>query len=280
MQTDVCFFLKAFPGAELSRLPWKRPTKMIAVDPTAWFCGGVDPRCSSAYSGMYAAMQQASGGPSRGALPAFLATHAKGLDVGRVAFLGHSAAHGFLAPLLDNEADRARVDAVLLLDATFGGGKRGYVKMGIDAVAGRKLFVTTTANTGGDCSRASYQDVLAPSQCVPPQAVGGWVPVFNQVVAQTGARPKRIATLPPMPEPSGGVTQLGDLLYWWRFVNATGGSELPHWEQGRVTNKMAEATLLPYWNGELSGGGIPTWAWGVGAAAVVGGAAWLALGRR
>jgi hypothetical protein len=276
--TDVCFFLKAFPGAELSRLPWKRPTKMLAVDPTAWFCGGVDPRCSSAYSGMYAAHAASGGG---NAMPSFLATHAKGLDVGRVAFLGHSAAHGFLAPLLANDADRARVDAVLLLDATFGGGKAGYVKMGVDAVAGRKLFVTTTANTGGDCSKASYQDVLAPAQCVPPQAVGGWVPVFNQIVQQTGATPKRIPTLPPMPEPSGGVTKLGDSLYWWRFVNATGGSELPHWEQGKVTNKLVTATLLPYWNGEMKGGGgIPTWLYGIGAAAAVGLGAWALTRKR
>lgn len=223
-------------------------------------------------------MNQASNG--QGAMPAFLATYAKGLDVGRVAFLGHSAAHGFLAPLLDNDRDRARVDAVLLLDATFGGGKGGYVKMGVDAVAGRKLFVTTTANTGGDCSRASYQDVLPPAACVPPGAVGGWVPVWNKVLAATGATPKRIKTLPPMPEPSGGVTKLGDALYWWRFVNATGGSELPHWEQGKVTDKLVQATLQPWWNGELAGGGLPAWMFAAGAAVVVGGAAYWAMNRR
>jgi hypothetical protein len=272
MATDIVFFLKEYGKG--SDLHWPGPVKLIAVDPSEWFCGGTDPRCSTAYSNMYSSYANAGGGR---ALPGFVARYAKGVsDVGRIAFVGHSAAHGFLNPLLDNDADRSMVSAVLMLDTTFGTNKTGYVKMGIDAVRGKRLFATTTANTGGDCSGASYQDVLPPSRCAPPAAVGGWVPVFNRIVEATGARPKRIATLPPMPEPSGGVTQLGDLLYWWRFVDAQGGSELPHWEQGKITVPFLQAVLIPYWEGKLGGGSWAPYA-AAGIALAGGAVAWRLL---
>jgi hypothetical protein len=249
--TDVVFFLKEI--AKGKDLPWPGPVKLIAVDPSEWFCGGADPRCSTAYTNMHAAFSAAGGGP---ALPGFVAKYARGVtDIGRIAFVGFSAAHGFLNPLLANDQDRAAVSAVLLLDATFGGGKTGYKKAALDAAKGRMLLATTTANTGGDA---------------------GWQLVWNDVQAAYGRAPKEIEAPPGMFQPSGGAWKLGDLLYYYRFVDPKGNSELPHWEMGKATVPLMQSMLVPYWSGQL--GGLP---WGpiagVGLALAGGAFAWRLL---
>jgi hypothetical protein len=167
-------------------------------------------------------------------MPKLLAKYAPGIQVDRVAFVGFSAAHGLLNPLAKNPADRERISAYLLLDATFGGGKSGYVEFGKDAVAGRRLLVTTTSNTGGD---------------------DAWKAVWDDIVDATGEAADVIGVSSPMPEPSGGVHRLGEDLIWYRFVNAKGGTELPHWEMGKVTTPLLAAHLVPYWSGRSPGWG-------------------------
>lgn len=209
---DGVFFLKAMP----SKLP--AGVKGIALDPPAlgFSCGGVDPRCSTAYSQMW----QHFGGSS-GVVKNLRKLY--GID-GRVAFVGFSAAHGFLNPLLNNDADRGDTSAVFLMDATFGGGKDGYVKAAKDASAGRLLLVTTTSNTGGDASwRQFVWDVAKPLASA-------------------------VAAVPPMPAPSGGVKRAGKLWYY-RYVDAKGGTELPHWEMGKILPNVVQAHLIPYWGG-------------------------------
>lgn len=235
MATDLVFFLKEYGKG--SDLHWPGPVKLIAVDPTEWFCGGADKRCSTAYTNMHAAYAAAGGG---NALPAFVERYARGVtDVGRIAFLGFSAAHGFLNPLLANPSDRAGVSAVLLLDATFGGGKTGYKAAALDAAHGKMLLATTTSNSGGD---------------------DGWRLVWDTTMQAYGD-PKRIEAPPPMPEPSGGCWKLGKLLYYYRYVDARGGSEFPHavvtGGQAELTVPLLQGMLIPYWDGQL--GGIP-WA--------------------
>lgn len=250
MATDIVFFLKEYGKG--SDLHWPGPVKLIAVDPSEWFCGGTDPRCSTAYTNMHSSFAAAGGGR---ALPGFVARYAKNVpDVGRIAFVGHSAAHGFLDPLLANSADRSAISAVLLLDATFGGGKSGYKAAALDAAHGKMLLATTTANTGGDTS---------------------WRLVWDATVAAYGD-PKRIKAPPPMLEPSGGAWQLGKLLYYYRYVDAKGGSELPHWEMGKATVPLLQAMLIPYWEGKLGGGSWAPYA-AAGIALAGGAVAWRLL---
>lgn len=247
--TDVVFFLKTMVRDSDRALAWPRDTRLIAIDPPAsCMCGGIDPRCSSAYSCLWQSLRDPK---TKQVMPNLLAKYAKGLSVDRVAFVSFSAPHGMVNPLANNDADRARISAYVLLDSTFGGGKTGYQKFALDAAAGKRLLVTTTSNTGGD---ESWRDFV-------------WKPV----VAASGKTPKQVEARAPMPEPSGGAWQLGSLLYYLRYVNAKNGTELPHTSMGKVQTAILDAYLVPYWSGRL---GFP-WSWLLGGAAAVGGAAWL-----
>jgi hypothetical protein len=238
--TDVVFFLKSpVPKGASAILPG---AKLIAIDPPAsLMCGGSDPRCSTAYSNMW---QWLRGSDGR-VMPNLLAKYAPGISVNRVAFVGFSAAHGFLNPLTNNDADREAISALLLLDATFGGGKSGYVKFVEDAARGERLLVTTTSNTGGDES---------------------WKPVWKEASVRVGDTSEPVSARSPMPEPSGGVWRLGQDAYYYRFVDAKGQTELPHWEMHHITNAVLEAHLAPYWS-------AVRWPMIVGGAIAVAGAA-------
>ncbi len=246
MTEDVVFFLKEI--ARGKALPWPGPTRRIEVEPTPWFCPGSDPRCSSAYSGMWSALRDSDGR----VLPNFLNRYARGVDVGRVAFLGFSAAHGFLNPLLNNDQDRAAVSAVVLMDATFGGGKTGYQKALVDAAEGKMLLATPTSHTGGDNAwRAN---------------------VWEPVLAATGLEPEEIDPFPGMPVPPGGTIRLGRLAYYLRYVDAQGNTNMPHWEMSKLTEPLLAGLLIPYWRGDLDG--WPSWVGPVvGGALALGGAA-------
>lgn len=208
---DGVFFLKApivpVPGA-----------KSIALDPVQYgfACGGVDKYCSIAYSQLWQHF---------GAGQVVQKLRAKYSIDGRVAFVGFSAAHGFLNPLLNNDVDRAAVSAVLLMDASFGGGKTGYIKAAEDAVAGRMLLVSATSNTGGDTSWS--ESVMEPS---------------GLVLSPT-------APASPMPAPKGGVTKRGDFWYY-RYDGAP-----PHWKFGKLLEPAVRAHLIPYWAGSRGRGG-------------------------
>ena len=244
--TSVVFFLKDYPSQAVQSLPWPEPVKLIGLDPPqSLMCGGVDPRCSTAYSNMWSWL-----GGSQGVMPTLLAKYAP--DATRVAFLGFSAAHGFLNPLLNNDADRAMIDAVILMDASFGGGKSGYVKAVKDAAQGKMLLATPTAFTGGDDS---------------------WQAVWQQAQQELGMQAELYPARAPMPQPSGGSYRLGELAFYLRYANPQNPKtgEMPHWEMGKATPWMLEAYLIPYWSGELRGG-LP-WGMIAGAALAVGGAA-------
>lgn len=228
--SDVIFFLKSVPTAAIKALPWPRETKLVALDPGSLGCEGADRLCSSAYSRMW----QAYGGPDGRFVDTMLQRN-KISDPERVAFLGFSAAHGLLNPLANNDRDRSMISAYVLLDASFGGGKTGYTKFVTDAARGERMLVTTTAFTGGDES---------------------WAPVWAAAESALGEQAKTIEARPPMPSPSGGAQQLGKLAFYYRYVNAQGQGELPHWEMHKVQTEIVSAYLLPYWRGEL-GGGFP-----------------------
>ena len=245
---DGVFFLKATP----KRASLGKDVKVIGLDPVSmgFACGGTDKYCSTAYSQMWQAL-----GGKNGVIPTLRKKYA--ID-GRVAFVSFSAGHGFMNPMLNVDSDRDGVSAVLLVDSTFGGGKTGYVKAAIDAAYGKLLLATTTSNTGGDNDWRKHV----------------WQPALDA----TNKAPIKVAARPPMPEPSGGVEQLGDLLYYYRFVNDKGGTELPHWEMGKIQDKFVDAMLVPYWAGGLGGGPggdggwrkwVPTALGALGAAAAI-----------
>ena len=244
MATDLCFFFKDYAPKSLYDLPWSSDVKLIAVEPPASLkCGAQealgepleDPLCSSAYSRMYSWLKDADGR----VLPNFLAHYAPGVEPGRIAFVGFSAAHGFLNPLAANDADRADISAYLLLDATFGGGKTGYQAFLRDAAAGERLLVTATSNSGGDTD-------------------------WRRVMDAVGIAPEPTEARGSMPVASGGVYRIGELGFWYSFVDAKGDTELPHTSMSKLRAPILESYLIPYWSGELGGegeGGSLWWLW-------------------
>ena len=243
MTEDVVFFLKTWGTAATKALPWPGPVRLIGIDPPAGcMCGGADKLCSTAYSCLWQSVRGADGR----ALPGFLARYAKGVQVGRVAFVGFSAAHGFLNPLLNNDADRAGISAVVMMDTCFGGGKTGFQKALRDAAAGRMLYATMTSHDGSPWKSAS--DLQSGTFCFEKNVLG-----------PTGLAAKPVQPRAPAPTPSGGAFQIGELGYWLRFADASGHTELPHYKiKTTHQDMMLAAYLIPYWKGELTGF---SWRW-------------------
>lgn len=213
--------------------------KAVALDPPAMgiSCPGADPRCSTAYSQMYAAL----GGAGHA-----VANLRKKYEVtGRVAFVGFSAAHGMLNALLNDPTNRAATSAVVLLDATFGGGKSGYVAAAKAAAAGDMLLAVATSDKGS-------KDPLT----------NGDYAWREFVLDPAGLSDlSKIAARAPMPEPDLGAYGRGDLV-WYRFSH----KQLPHQGMGKILKPFLQATLVPYWAGAggsagLAGteGGAPGW---------------------
>lgn len=207
--TDALFLLKT--GAPKALPP---NTKAIVLDPPAYGfeCGGADKLCSTAYSQLWQHF-----GP--GAVAKLKAKY--GID-GRVAFVAFSAAHGFMNPLLNSDVDRADVDTVILLDATFGGGKDGYVKAAKDAAAGKLQLVSVTSDKGttdalNNGDHAWREFVLKPA----------------------GLALSPTSPVPPMLAPGGGVSRAGDLWYY-RYKD----SEVHHWDLGKLLSPVLRAHLF------------------------------------
>lgn len=217
--TDYVFFFKAFPTQDVKSLSWPRDTKLIAIDPPqSCACGGVDARCSTAYSCLWSSVGSLDGFLRRYAPSANLA------DGDRAAFAGFSASHGFLNPLLRDQENRSRISAVILFDATFGGGKTGYANAVRDAVAGRMLLVSLTSDNNGDVS---------------------WRPVWSD----SGASDVSVdvpapASILPAPE---AVKRAGISAFYLLF-----GADLPHQNMGKVIASTLDAYLIPWWRGSFA----------------------------
>lgn len=223
---DGVFFLKAPTyGAALQ---WPEATTRVVLEPRKGASVSGDWRTSTAYNQLAAELTQAGDGSA----VAYL-RRKYGVD-GRIAFMSFSAGFGFLDKILQNPVDREQVSAALLLDSSFGGGKSGYIAFGQEAARGERLLVSSTANTGGDAS---------------------WQPVWQQI-AQGGFEEELTPPRAGMPDPSGGVHQLGKLAFWYRFVDGAGQSELPHWEQHKLAEPVLASYLVPYWRGELTPSGV------------------------
>mgnify|MGYP001561560903 CR=1 FL=1 len=212
---NAAFFLKASVPKDLPP-----GTKGVALDPTEYgfACSGADKLCSTAYSQLWQHL-----GPG-----AVKKLRAKYGIAGRVAFVGFSAAHGFLNPLLASDADRADISTVILLDATFGGGKDGYVKAAKDAAAGKLQLVSVTSDKGSS-------DALN----------NGDYAWREFVLKPAGLILTPTSPVPPMPAPGGGVSRVGDLWYY-RYKD----SEVHHWDLGKLLGPVVKAHL---WRGASAG---------------------------
>lgn len=214
MASDTVFFLKAYPDKSIQSLSWPDGTRLIAVDPPAsCMCGGVDPRCSTAYSCLW---------NSTGSVAAFVARYGPP-DPGRIAFAGFSAAHGLLNPMMRSEVDRRAVSALMLFDASFGGGKDGYEAAVRDAIAGKMLLVATTGQSGGDAS---------------------WAPVWQAATGGQSVSATPPASLPVQPQTT---LQAGNA-YYLKF-----GADLPHPSTGKILPSVLDSYLIPWWKSGQSG---------------------------
>jgi hypothetical protein len=191
---------------------------------------------SSYFSGLAEQLRDGSGR----ILPALVRTYAR-VDpeqVDQIALCAYSAGHGLLNKVAAVDADRARLSAMVLSDATFSGvsdpPKRGYVAMGIDAARGERLFVSTASNSGG-------ADYLTGRK--------SWLAVWNAVQAATGRRPRPVMPKAPAPAASGGWWRMG-ALYWADYVvpgSADGaGNDYSHAGHHDIAPLIWQAYLAPW----------------------------------
>lgn len=236
--SGAVFFLKAAPPTKVS---WPTGTKLVALDPTqfGFQCGGADKYCSTGYSNVYSALKDASGR----VVPTLRKKY--GVD-GPIVIVSYSAGLGFTNPLLANDADRADVAGVVLMDSTFGSGYAGYQKAAKDAAAGKLVLVSVTSDKGSIDSHmngdyAWREAVLKPAG----------------LLDMASASP-----VPPMPQPGEGVFRQGSLWYY-RYKDA----EYPHQSLGKLLAPVSEAHVVSALSGT-----------GVGDAAKSGRSPWAVLG--
>lgn len=189
-------------------------------------------------------------------LPKLVRTYA-GVELDRVdqiALTAYSAGHGLLNKVGAVDADRARLSAMVLDDATFSGftdpPKAGYVAFGIDAARGTKLMVTTASNSGGEGYLTGRKS---------------WLAVWNAVQRATGRHPRPVTPKAPAPAASGGWWRLGGALYWADYVapgSADGfGNDYSHAGHHDLAPLIWQAYLAPWfarsrWLGPLAAGAV------------------------
>lgn len=216
-------FLKATPPTKVN---WPAGTKLVGLDPASlgFVCGGEDKYCSTAYANFYSSFKDGSGR----ATPAIRKKY--GID-GKLVFVSYSAGLGFVSPLLNNDADRADIAAVVLMDSTFGSGYTGYQKAAKDAAAGKFNLVSVTSDKGN--TDPHYNGDYAWREAVLKPA---------GLLDMPSASP-----VPPMPTPGEGVFHQGSLWYY-RYKDA----EYAHQNLGKLLVPVSEAHILPI----LSGAGV------------------------
>jgi hypothetical protein len=182
--------------------------------------------------------------------------------VDKVALAAYSAGWGLLDQVGRSPEDRERLSAMILSDACFGGGKRGYEAFAPLAAAGDKLMVATTAHT----TPGSY-----------PSGRESWEMVWQAAEEATGKRTRLVSPKQPVPPASGGWKQLGSRLLWGDYTEPGSkrnqGNDLSHADHHWLAPEVWQAYLAPW----LAGRTVPWFEVGaglaVGAAAGVGG--WL-----
>jgi hypothetical protein len=183
-------------------------------------------------------------------LPNLLKKYAPGIQPAQIALCAYSAGWGLLNKIAEVDEDRKQVTAMILSDACFSAGnmatgqggtaKAGYVKFGIDAMNGSRLFVATTANT----SPGSY---LTGRQ--------SFELVWNAVRKTCFCEP-RVVKQSISPAPSGGWHELGNAFYWGDYTkpgSAPGqGSDIGHADHNAMSAAVWQEFLSPWLAGAVS----------------------------
>jgi len=232
-------------GPEFRDIPWEQPTvvRAIAGAGSSWFAR---------------LAEQLRDGHGR-ILPRLVEKYAPGVRPDKIALCAYSAGHGLLNKVFQVPADRSRISACVLNDATFDGfaskGKDGYAAFGADAARGRKLLVSTTANTSDGTHLTGKQSFQL---------------VWDRIQAETRKRPRPEPVRPPMPAPSGGAWRIGDAV-WYDYSDRMGRSDITHGAHHDLAPETWTAYLAPY----LGGVSVP-WGAVAGIALAAGGsyAAW------
>lgn len=204
-------------------------------------------------------------------LPNFVRRHAGVTleQVDQIALAAFSAGHGLLNKVGAVPADRERLSAMLLHDATFAGfsdaPKAGYVAFGSDAVRGERLMVATASNSGGTGYLTGRKS---------------WLMVWDTLCRQMVRAPRLVPPTPPAPAASGGWWRLGGNLYWGDYVTPGSadntGNDYTHGQHNDLAVAVWQGYLAPW---------FARWRWfgpallGAGAAGL-GAAAWNAWRRR
>ncbi len=246
--TDLVLFAGPVVVSALGTIPWRRPTVVVPIQGSG--------------SSYFAQLAEQLRGSDGRILPNLLQRYAPNVNVDKLALCAYSAGHGLLDRVFQVPEDRERIDASIVSDATFSSfgapPKEGYVQFGVDAALGRRLFVSTTANTS-DGSHATGRD--------------SWLSVWDEIEQRTGKPAHRASLEPGMPAPSGGVWGIGTALTWYDYADASGQSDISHGAHHDLAGAAWGAYLAPYF------GGVPDWLIGAGLAAA-GGAGALYLRRR
>jgi len=220
---DAVFWLKAQAPTKLA---WPSGVKHVGLDPVAagFVCGPEDKYCSTAFGKLYGSLKDSSGRIT----PTLRKKY--GVD-GKLVFVSFSAGLGFTNPLLANDADRADIAGVVLMDSTFGSGYSGYQKAAKDASAGKFNLVSVTSDKGTTDSH-----------------MNGDYAWREAVLKPTGLlNMSETSPVSPMPKPGEGVFNQGTLWYY-RYKDA----EYSHTQLGKLLAPVSEAHIMPW----LAGGGV------------------------
>lgn len=173
--------------------------------------------------------------------------------IDKVALAAYSAGWGLLDKVAENAEDRARLSALMLSDACFGGSKNGYEAFATEAARGDKLMVVSTAHT----TPGTY-----------PSGRESWLMVWDEVQRRTGKHPRSVSPHSPAPPASGGWRSMGEL-YWGDYTQPGSkrneGNDFTHEGHHYLAPELWQAYLAPY----LAGKGVPWLHVGLGVAAGV-----------
>lgn len=169
----------------------------------------------------------------------------------KIAMAAWSAGWGILTNIGKIDADRERLSAMMLSDACFSGGDpktgqggihRGYVKVAMDAIAGKLLMVSTTAHTTPGHHLTGRQS---------------WKLVWDTAMEESGKRAREVKPREPVPQPSGGWWKMGKSLYWGDYTQPNSkpnqGNDMGHNDHHSLAPKVWQGYLAPYLAGRLDG---------------------------
>ena len=177
-------------------------------------------------------------------LPSILAKYAPGIKPESITLASYSAGWGLWNKVVDNDDDRAIVDALILNDSVFLGGDPrtgkcqgvhgGFVKFGVEAVGGYKLMAITSAHTTSGSHLTGRQSVICD---------------LDAILKEAGHELRDIPEPSRTLKASGGWHKAGDL-YWGDFTKPGSlpgsGNDVSHEGHHDLSAPVWQALLVPW----------------------------------